>query len=728
NESRTYTLKEQPPTVVPVQPVNVVESASTSTITTGPIKAVISKTTFNLFDEFWYDENNNGTFEPAEQMIAPTNDDNLPLRAGTSSGAVQGTAQAGRGVPTAYVWETLGPLRSTLRVEGTYGNPADPLLRYTTRLTFYAGRTDVNIEHVLRNSIATEERYVKVQSAKLIASGAGTNVRATKSGSQLWSNVGSFGTEVELIPATLDVSTQYDPNANPYVSRQNTIIDVDSNGGMLVGDWSYHGITTRLEFSDNLSPAEQSQAATRAADRLVALAPANWYSELGAFGSEKFGTLSEEQETYQRWGWQWPTPGNLLYSAEPYIGRVKNSFRIDWNSFDAGDLEADDVWMNLMMYIRTRSRGYLDRADGWARYYKWEYTWRSDGFAYNRPEFWSGPARPTVFPRTDLPAGSLTVNDTNYINYNIKYFGKNDGNHTWNGGLIDYYYLFGDLDALTAATDTAEQSKQHSDWRTPGASNAWIGGNVRGEGRQMYNTLRVYEATLENAWLSATTHIRNMFMQTPYWDARGFYYGDTNGTTLNNVNLRYPNAKYFSGFMLGVVSQTFYRYWLITGDDAVRARIISMADFALNSGHGPEGYTGDNTLIDWPTPGNIIHMTYDEFRNDNPTYHYSYSSSSTAFIDTLVIAYRFTGNVNYLQKAKFFWSKSSKRRGTNPFDQLTADDFHVGRFLNSLDGWNEWSTLFPSNGDLTSAQFLFYDAIRADETPPGTITDLRFGN
>lgn len=724
NETHTYTLKEQASTASPLQPISINETATSSTVITGPIKAVIGKTTFNLFDELWIDRSGNGTFEPGEQVIFPTANDNLPLREGTTSGTVQGALITGRGTPTQYVWETTGSLRSTLKVEGVYGDPSAPLLRYTTRITFYTGRADVTVEHVLRNSIATEERYVKVQSAKLIAGGTNAGIRATKSGSYLWSNVVSTGTAIETIPPTLGISTQYDPTADPYVVRQNATIDVDQNGGMLIGDWSYHGVTARLDFSEDLTPAQKTEAAVRAGDRLVALASAEWYSDRGAFGAEHFGTLDEEKATYQRWGWQWPTPGNLPYSNEPYIGRVKNAFRIDWNTFDAGDFEADDVWMNLLMYVRTRSRGYLDRADAMARYWKWEYTWRSDGFHYNRPEFWSGPARPTVFPRVDLPVNSFTADDTKYVDYNIKYYGKNDGNHSWNAGLIDYYYLFGDEDALAAAVDTAEQSQQHSYWRIPGSSNARLGGNVRGEGRQLFNTLRVYEATLTDSWLSAATHIRDLFMATPLWDTRGFYYGETNGTTLNNVNLRYPNAKYFSAFMLGVVNQAFYRYWIITGDEAVRGRIISMADFAVTSGHGPEGYTGDTTVIDWPTPGNIIHMTYDEFRNDNPTYHYVYATSSNSFINTLVIAYRFTGNQTYLSKAKFYWEKSSKRRGTNPYDQLTADGSHVGRFMNSLDNWNEWSTLFPSNGDLPDVHLLFYDALRVDETAPDAILNL----
>ncbi len=722
NLTKTYTLREQAPTAVHPDPLNIVTTATEATVITGPLKAVINRTTFNLFDGIWLDSNDDGIFSGGEQIIAPTVSDNLPLAEGTASNSVTGAQQTGRNAATSFAWETLGPLRATLKVEGVYGNPAAPYLRYTTRFTFTAGGRDVEIEHLIRNSVQLENRYVKVQSAKLVAGGAGTAVRSTRSGDTLWSTVDGTGTTIELIPSTLDVSTAYGPDATPFVVRQNAAINVDANGGMVIGNWSYHTGTIRFDFSAGLTAGQKTAAAARAGDRLLALTDASWYSNLGALGSEHFGTLADETAAYQRWGWQYPTPGNQ-WGTPPVMPRVKDTFRMDWNTLDAGDLEADDVWMNLLMFIRSGARGYLDRADASARYWKYEYAWRSDGFAYLRDDYWSDPNNLLDFTTNNVPSGAFTINDTNFIAHNVSY-GKDDGNHTWNAGLLDYYYLCGDQEALTAAVDFAERAKQSTYQRVPGTVFGNIGGNPRGEARLMYELLRTWEATADQQWKTATDHVRDMFMQALYYDSRGFYYGLTNESTQYSLNTRYPNAKYITAFMLGVVHQSLYRYWLVTGDPAVRQRIIEMADFALAHGAGPEGYTGDNMLIDYLTPGNVTHLTYDEFRSDNPSVHYSYSSSSNSFIDTLTAAYRLTGNIVYLQQAKFLWGKTSKRLATNPYSQLIADDQHVGRWMNSLLN-NPAATLYPENGDLTSAQFLFYEAVRADETAPAAVTDLR---
>lgn len=722
NEAKTYELRAQAPTAVSSTPISITENASTATITTGPLRVAISKTTYNLLDDAWLDRDGNFTFDESEHIITATTNDNLPLITGTTSGSIPGAVLTGRGTPTSLSWETSGPLRSVLKVDGEYINNGTPFIHFTDRLTFTAGSAVVRIERVLRNSYALEERYVKVQSSKLILGGNGATVRASTSGSYLWTTVSASGATSEIIPATLDMSTTYDPNATPYVNRQNTTTNVDTSGGMIIGDWSYHGATTVFDFTEGLTAPEKSQRATASSDRLVALAPASWYSDMGAFGAEKFGTYDDEIATYANWGWQWPTPGNP-YSAAPLIGRMKATYRADWNRTDAGDLEADDLWMNLLMYVRTGSRGYLDRTDAMARYYKWELSWRTDGFEYMRKEYWCGPSQPTTFPANNLPAGSFTAADTQYIDYNIKYYGKSAGDHSWNAGLIDYYYMFGDMDALQAAIDTAEQSRQHTIWRVPGG-NGVVGGNPRGEARELLNTLRVWEATNVSQWKTAADHLRDMFMHpNSYYDSRGFYYGLTNETATYNINTRFPNAKYFAGFMLGVTTQAFYRYWLLTNDAAVRTRMIQMADFALAHGTNDQGYTGDNTIIDYPQTGAILHLSYDQFRKSSPLTLYPYSSSTGAFIDTLTIAYRLTGQSAYLAKARSMWGKMTKRLGVNSYTTLIADDTHVGRFMNSLLNIPT-STLYPENGDLMTSMLLFYDTARMDSVAPASTTTL----
>lgn len=722
NETKIYTLRQQAPTATSSAALDIVTTATETTIDTGPLKAVIGRTTFNLFDEVWFDANANGAFEAGEQLIAPTTNDNLQLTEGTNSGSVPGTTKTGRGMPTSFGWETLGPLRATLKVEGAYGDPADPLLNYTVRMTFMAGRTDVLVEHLIRNSFELEERYVKVQSAKLVVGGNAASIRSPRAGHVSWTQVGSGGATLETIPPELEISTAYEPAlGDPIVARTNAIIDVDDNGGMIVGDWSYHDTSVVFNFDSTLNSGAQAAAA---ADRLVALAPAAWYSDRGAFGAEHFSTLEDEIASYDRWGWEWPVPNKPL-SNPPYIPRVKSTYRMDWNTVDSTlGLEADELWMNILMYIRTRSRGYLDRTDIVARYWKYEYAWRSDGFLYLQDDYWSGPDRADPFTPSTIPSGSSTTYDQNYIDHNIRY-GKDDGNHTWNGGLIDYYYLFGDKEALTAAIDFAERARQYNEWITPGTVAGDIAGNPRGPARTMHELLRTWEATADPQWKTATDHVLARFLQALSYDPRGFHYALADNTPEYGINTRYPGAKVLGTFQEATVTVPLYRYWVLTGNAAVRQRLLEMANFALTQGVDHGGYTGDRLVIDWPTPGAINHMTFSELTSDTPTTTYSLASTSATFIDSLIIGYRLTGNQAYFNQAKYLWGKASRRLGGQPYTNLLANEQQVGRWLNSIYSGYPYETMFSDIGDLMSAQYLFYEAVRIDDTAPAAVIDLQ---
>jgi hypothetical protein len=231
NRSSTFTLRQQSPTAVPAQPVAISEDADHIVVTTGPLRTVVSKTDFNLLDEAWIDRDASGTFDPGEQVVFAAAGSNLTIHdAGTNSDCT------GRGQPSRVNWEYQGPMRATLRVDGAYTTGATTVLDYTTRLTWYAGQSWVKIEHLIRNSSPTQERYVKLSSARLAVGPAAAPARIARSGAFVWSNVTTGGASVELIPPTLVVSTVYDPDAKPPINRQNVTMDVDANGGMIIGD------------------------------------------------------------------------------------------------------------------------------------------------------------------------------------------------------------------------------------------------------------------------------------------------------------------------------------------------------------------------------------------------------------------------------------------------------------------------------------------------------------
>lgn len=715
-QKKKLSLKRQEPSAAPSVPILISEDKSRIDVTTGPMRFRINKTDFNLFSAIWKDKNGNGTFsDPGEAIYTAGAESNIFLISSTSEFAF-----SGRGGQTVFIWEDSGPLRATLRVDGQYKNGSTVLLAYTTRFTFYAGKRFVNIEQVIRNSSQTNELYVKASSAMIIVGGSGgPALRAAKSGDLNWANAPSGGVIYDIIPRTLVISPGYDPIASPQVPRSKVDIDVDGNGGLIIGDMSHHSAALRVDFSENYGAGTSSILAAAAKDPVLALAPASWYSDLGVFGSEHFSTYDDEKNANLKLGWTWPTPGKAL-SYEHDRPRVPDYYP-SWSVIDStNDPEADDLWQNLVMFARVRIPFYLDRARGWARYWKSEWTFRTDGFSYNGAwgDYWDGPrasARPKITP-------PLTTDDETYINSDIKN-GKAGLSHMWNGGAIDYYYLTGDRDALQAALDTAEHCELLFSWRDPGAPASVVSTNSRAQARCLLAELRAWEATKDSRWKASADHLMSIFLRSSAtYDARGFYYGDICNSLSGTYCSRFPGGKFFVPFMMNTVAEAFYRYYLLTGNSAVRAKLIEFARFGRDFGLEPAtGYGGDVVVVDWPEQGAVRYMSYAEFRGAELGSQKSYGSSSFDFINSMVIAYRLTGFSSYLNRALEAWSKGSKGSASGSF----AGDGQVGFWVNSLQGRDPGSMLFTDGGDWANVSYLFYELARSNDKLIGEVANLR---
>ena len=714
NVARSFTLREQAPTASPSRSVVVSETADRITVTTGPLRTEISRTNFNLLDKVWLDQNGNGSFGSSEQIISLRSSSNLIVHDAGSNRDF-----AGRGPASRVEWEYRGPLRATLRLDGAYTSGSDTLLGWTTRLSWFAGQTYVRIDHVLRNSLPARERYVKLSSARLRIGSPTATSRVQRSGSTVWAEAAPSGAALELIPATLVVSTAYEPDASPPVWRVNTTVDVDANGGMLIGDLSHHGATWQLDFAVAAS-SERIRRAAVAADPLVALADQGRYSELGAFGLDHFSTYDDEKNAYRRWGWTWPTPGNP-WSEEHNRPRVRD-FYASWSDIDGTrDPESDDLWQNIVMFTRVQIPFYLDRLRAWTRYARWEWAFRTDRFDYAGAWGLAGDGPGTV-NREPVLAPPLTAIDEAYLRHNIKP-GKPRSSHMWNGGILDAYYFTGDRDALEAAIDVAEQCERFLGWRT--LQTGAVGGNCRFQARCLLILLRTWEATNQPRWKAAADHALELFLRSPSYDPRGFYYATVRDLGPDIASRFSHDAKLVTPFMMTAVVEALYRYYLATLDPAVRTQLIEIAGFALE--HGLErgtGYGGDEIVVDSPRPGDVLHLTESQWRNVPPINPFSAATSSQSFINALVIGYRLSGDYAFLARAKLYWNQASKRNYVAPYDQRFATDTQVGRFANSLQGWDPRTLWFPESGNWTGVSLLFREASRADTIPPDPILDL----
>jgi hypothetical protein len=124
-------------------PFTIQDTVSQISINTGTARFHLSKTNFNLFDQVFLDLNSNGLFEVGEQIVASSGTN------GAFVSAAGGEYRSSAITPRSIALEENGALRAVVRVEGFHRNGADNLLRYVTRLFFYAGRSYVRVEHTI---------------------------------------------------------------------------------------------------------------------------------------------------------------------------------------------------------------------------------------------------------------------------------------------------------------------------------------------------------------------------------------------------------------------------------------------------------------------------------------------------------------------------------------------------------------------------------------------------
>ena len=316
----------------------------------------------------------------------------------------------------------------------------------------------------------------------------------------------------------------------------------------------------------------------------------------------------------------------------------------------------------------------------------------------------------------------MTAIDQAYLRHNIKP-GKPGSSHMWNGGILDAYYLTGDRDALEAAIDVAEQCARYLGWRTP--ESGGVGANSRFQGRCLLVLVRTWEATNQPRWKAAADQAVQLFLRSPTYDPRGFFYATVRAFPADIASRYAYDAKLVTPFMMTTVVEGLYRYYVATLDPAVRAQLLQIAGFARDHALDPvTGYGGDEIIVDSPLPGNVLHLSESRWRNDPASIPWSAATSSQSFINALVIGYRLTGGTAYLTRAKHCWNQASKRDYVAPYDQRIATDSQVGRFVNSLQAWNPRSLQFPEGGNWTAVSLLFRDALEVDTTPPGSISDV----
>jgi hypothetical protein len=582
------------------------------------------------------------------------------------------------GVPDTETWEYRGPLRAVLRVDGHYGNVKG--FGFSTRYTFYAHKKYVRVEHILRNSVQAERRHLKLTSATVVLGTGETRAQAQHLGSV--SVGGGTGVTFQLIP---------EQQAGMRDRKKRQAVNVAENGGFILPDLTHYGATVIYD------PDKESRAAL---SPLFALADSAWYAEHGELSTRHFGSLEDERETYRRLGWKWSAMQEPHYPHQPDYTVNMTRVAIHYDS------ESDDLWSNVIMYLRSGIRGFLDRSRAWANYYKWEMVFRTDGFKYA----WDGNGERPAVARPDAPI-ELTPYDLSYLKEAAD--GKTDthtwaGDHLWGWGLLDYYDLTGDMDALQAAIDLGGNVEQLWMWRKE--YHPLYG--TRAVARNLLFAVRLYDATDDPRWKKLADHLIEMMLATGYWKENWGTYAYP----------RQAGGWYMSPHHNAELHTAFARYDERIGNPEVKRRLIRMSEFARDHALHPKWQHSAKSLsLDVPQPGAIQYQDWNDDAEPimNP-YH------TFVFVDTLVRGYRLTGDKTFLNRARYFWDRGSKAQFKKPANYRVVGDGAVGHFANAhFNCCGTHPVFFKMNGELQFVSLLFWDAARVDLPPLGKPAALR---
>lgn len=142
-----------------VTALTIADNSGDITVVTGPLKFIVSKQHFNLFDGVWLDANGDGHFETNERIVASNSANGGLVTAGdwAAQGCVPGTVHStSQNAPERVIIEEQGPMKVVIRVEGRHYAPSNGVTKglygYSVFLTAYAGKPFVDVQYAVTNT------------------------------------------------------------------------------------------------------------------------------------------------------------------------------------------------------------------------------------------------------------------------------------------------------------------------------------------------------------------------------------------------------------------------------------------------------------------------------------------------------------------------------------------------------------------------------------------------
>jgi hypothetical protein len=184
--------------------------------------------------------------------------------------------------------------------------------------------------------------------------------------------------------------------------------------------------------------------------------------------------------------------------------------------------------------------------------------------------------------------------------------------HEWTEGFLDFYFLTGRTEALDAANSIGENILRHlarPEMREPGAA------SVRENGWALRALVGLYLGTGEERWKAESTRVIEMFLD---WFER------FNALLAPYTSHTMPRVP----FMVTLTVNSFARYLLIEDDERVKRLMVSVVDDLLEHCLGPDGI--------------FYYKELPSLRQTAPTPH---------ALEALTHVYRITGDERYLKIA-----------------------------------------------------------------------------
>jgi hypothetical protein len=518
---------------------------------------------------------------------------------------------------------------------------------------------------------------------------------------------------------------------------------------------------------DFAAPAGQDAllADARAArEECRALAPPDVYANQALLPFGTFGTQEDELACYGAWGWKYDRK-NLptRFSCQwPYQDGYPRWF---WGMNAHYDPEEDCLEQLLLMYMRTGSRFYFSNARSWANYHEDLCAFRTDGWRFKDGGVWwnrggpkggNAPQRATD-PVTGLRHYLLNPWDapkartpmTQELTLDLCYVtdAKACHCHNWASGLVDWYLVTGDRDALDAAVDRVEQDydffKRASVFEA-GKANHF----VREYNRSMLNAQAVRLALPEDAFVrEASEYFYQTYRKRPRQEPRGLvnaaqrtqvdlaaFVGKQgvaalaeSGNTFDAATGEMTDPKTGRKWVVNVcphtwmfppVSQAMDLYYRLTGDEDAMDWVIAYAQAAarvLYQVHGQLTY--DRLLVDFPARGvsrDLASWTLPP--GDKYAEHMKLEGFLARFHgDVCARGYSLCGDPLLKQRAFNFWDAGSHRG----YLEMKMHD------LGSVGMWVNYYSDHDGQLDFVLRTISIWGRPRQDDKPPRPVTDLK---